>query len=77
MADNTAWAREQTYRVRDFYNVYTRGFSAEDFQRLFTRDTRDAYRYFSNAASIARHWPRCPGGSGPSSSPAGSSWPSP
>jgi hypothetical protein len=49
MADTNAWAREQTNRVRDFYNVYTRGFSAEAFQRLFTRDTRDAYRYFSNA----------------------------
>jgi hypothetical protein len=49
MADNTTWAREQTSRVRDFYNVYTRGFSAEAFERLFTRDTRDAYRYFSNA----------------------------
>ena len=49
MADNSTWTREQTSRVRDFYNVYTRGFSAEAFQRLFTRDTRDAYRYFSNA----------------------------
>jgi len=47
MADNRTWARDQTNRVRDFYNVYTRGFSAEEFQRLFTRDTRDAYRYFS------------------------------
>jgi hypothetical protein len=49
MADGSTWTREQTNRVRDFYNVYTRGFSAEAFQRLFTRDTRDAYRYFSNA----------------------------
>src|SRR5512137_1085543 len=49
MANSTDWAREQTSRVRDFYNVYTRGFSAEAFQRLFTRDTRDAYRYFSSA----------------------------
>jgi len=49
MADNTTWAREQASRVREFYDVYTRGFSAEAFQRLFTRDTRDAYRYFSNA----------------------------
>ena len=47
MADNKSWAREQASRVRDFYNVYTRGFSAEEFRRLFTRDTRDAYRYFS------------------------------
>jgi phosphoserine phosphatase RsbU/P len=53
MADNRSWAREQTSRVRDFYNVYTRGFSAEEFQRLFTRDTRDAYRYFSRG--IDRH----------------------
>ncbi len=49
MADNSTWSREQTSRVRDFYNINTRGFSAEAFQRLFTRDTRDAYRYFSNA----------------------------
>jgi hypothetical protein len=49
MANSTDWAREQTNRVREFYNVYTRGFSAEAFERLFTRDTRDAYRYFSNA----------------------------
>jgi hypothetical protein len=49
MAEHATWAREQTGRVRDFYNVYTRGFSAEAFQRLFTRDTRDAYRYFAGA----------------------------
>ena len=63
MADNSTWTREQTTRVRDFYNVYTRGFSAEAVQRLFTRDTRDAYRYFSNAVdreSLAsvRWWKR-------------------
>ena len=49
MADNATWTREQAKRIRDFYNVYTRGFSAEAFQRLFTHDTLDAYRYFSNA----------------------------
>jgi hypothetical protein len=49
MPDNTSWASQQSTRVRDFYDIYTRGFSAEAFQRLFTRDTRDAYRYFSNA----------------------------
>jgi len=49
MPDNTTWASQQSSRVRDFYNVYTRGFTAEAFERLFTRDTRDAYRYFSNA----------------------------
>jgi hypothetical protein len=49
MADNSTWTREQSSRVRDFYNAYTRGASVEAFERLFTRDTRDAYRYFSNA----------------------------
>ena len=49
MANSTDWSREQASRVRAFYDVYTRGFSTEAFQRLFTRDTRDAYRYFSNA----------------------------
>ncbi|MFO7691614.1 MAG: PP2C family protein-serine/threonine phosphatase [Vicinamibacterales bacterium] len=64
MADNSTWTREQTSRVREFYNVYTRGVSAEAFQRLFTRDTRDAYRYFSNAvdreALAALPWWRRP-----------------
>jgi len=27
--------------------MYTKGLTTEEFQRLFTRDTRDAYRYFS------------------------------
>ena len=63
MANSTDWSREQTSRVRDFYNVYTRGFSAEAFQRLFTRDTRDAYRYFSNtvdreALAVLPWWKR-------------------
>ena len=49
MPDSRTWAREQSKRVRDFYDVYTRGVSAEALQRLFTRDTRDAYRYFSGA----------------------------
>jgi hypothetical protein len=60
MTDSSTWSREQANRVRAFYDVYTRGFSAEAFQRLFTRDTRDAYRYFSNAvdreALVALPW---------------------
>jgi len=47
MADPKNWAQQQTDRVRDFYNIYTKGLTADDMQRLFTRDTRDAYRYFS------------------------------
>ena len=34
-------------RTREFFDLYTRDFSSGDFQRLFTRDTRDAYRFFS------------------------------
>ncbi len=34
-------------RTRKFFDLYTRDFSSSDFQRLFTHDTRDAYRFFS------------------------------
>src|SRR3972149_2651468 len=34
-------------QVRAFVNMYTKGLTTEEFQRLFTRDTRDAYRYFA------------------------------
>lgn len=33
-------------RARDIYRMYSRDLSAEDLQRLFTHDTRDAYRFF-------------------------------
>ncbi len=33
--------------VRAFVDMYTKGLTTEEFQRMFTRDTRDAYRYFS------------------------------
>ncbi|HVL68092.1 MAG TPA: PP2C family protein-serine/threonine phosphatase [Vicinamibacterales bacterium] len=39
--------RNQTYRARDLYEVYTRDLKTEDLQRLFTHDTRDAYRFFT------------------------------
>ena len=34
-------------RARTFVDTYTRGLTREDFQRLFTRDTREAYRFFA------------------------------
>jgi serine phosphatase RsbU (regulator of sigma subunit) len=34
-------------RLQDFVNNYTKDLKAEDMQRLFTRDTRDAYRFFT------------------------------
>jgi hypothetical protein len=30
-------------RLQDFFNTYTRDLTADDLQRLFTRDTREAY----------------------------------
>lgn len=34
-------------RAKQWFDTYTRDLSAEDVQRLFTHDTRDAYRFFS------------------------------
>jgi serine phosphatase RsbU (regulator of sigma subunit) len=34
-------------RARELFVTYTRDLSPEDLQRLFTDDTRDAYRYFT------------------------------
>jgi sigma-B regulation protein RsbU (phosphoserine phosphatase) len=37
----------QPSRLADFFNNYTKDVTAEDLQRLFTRDARDAYRFFT------------------------------
>lgn len=34
-------------RARELFETYTRDISLEDLQRLFTHDTRDAYRFFA------------------------------
>ncbi len=34
-------------RSRSFLDAYTQGLKREDLQRLFTRDTREAYRFFA------------------------------
>jgi len=39
--------RPRTSRLQDFFDTYTRDLKAEDLQRLFTRDTREAYRFFT------------------------------
>jgi serine phosphatase RsbU (regulator of sigma subunit) len=36
-----------TDQARRIYDMYARDLSAEDVQRLFTHDTRDAYRFFA------------------------------
>ena len=52
-------------QVRALYDTYTRDVSSEDLQRLFTHDTRDAYRFFTrgtDADAVARlpWWRRLP-----------------
>ena len=32
---------------QDFFDTYTQDLTADDLQRLFTRDTRDAYQFFT------------------------------
>jgi sigma-B regulation protein RsbU (phosphoserine phosphatase) len=39
--------KNHTTRAREIYEKYARDFSSEDLQRLFTHDTRDAYRFFT------------------------------
>jgi serine phosphatase RsbU (regulator of sigma subunit) len=34
-------------RLADFFDNYTKDLTAEDLQHLFTRDTRDAYKFFT------------------------------
>ena len=40
-------------RLGNFFDTYTRDLKAEDLQRLFTRDTREAYRFFARHIDIA------------------------
>ena len=42
-------------RARQLFDTYTRDFSAEDLQRLFTHDTRDAYRFFTRGSDEDRY----------------------
>jgi serine phosphatase RsbU (regulator of sigma subunit) len=34
-------------RLADFFDTYTKDLTADDLQRLFTRDARDAYKFFT------------------------------
>ena len=47
----------RTSRLNDFFDTYTKDLTADDLQRLFTRDTRDAYKFFTrgkDAEALAR-----------------------
>src|SRR5262245_12690710 len=47
---------------RTFFDQYTHGLTTADFQKLFTRDTPEAYRYFARGidhqAIAAKPWPK-------------------
>jgi serine phosphatase RsbU (regulator of sigma subunit) len=38
-------------RIADFFDNYTKDLKAEDLQRLFTRDARDAYKFFTRGVN--------------------------
>jgi len=42
-------------RARDLFDTYTRDLSRDDIQRLFTDDTRDAYRFFTRGHDEDRY----------------------
>jgi serine phosphatase RsbU (regulator of sigma subunit) len=52
-------------RARTLFDQYTQGLTPHDFQRLFTRDTPEAYRYFARHIDVEklaaepwyRRWP--------------------
>jgi serine phosphatase RsbU (regulator of sigma subunit) len=51
--------------ARDWFDTYTHDLSREDFERLFTQDTREAYRYFARGIDEERFaqlpwWKRLP-----------------
>lgn len=39
--------KRTTDRARELFDTYTRDVSRADLERLFTHDTRDAYRFFT------------------------------
>lgn len=47
MAARSGGARDAASKARAFFDTYTRDITREEVHRLFKRDTRDAYRYFS------------------------------
>lgn len=52
-------------RARELFDTYTRDFSPDDLHRLFTHDTRDAYRFFTRGLDDDRFgglplWKRVP-----------------
>jgi len=51
--------RSAPNRLADFFDTYTKDLKAEDLQRLFTRDTKEAYQFFTRGhdAEAFKHLP--------------------
>src|ERR1700681_4582608 len=45
--------RRARHRIQKFFETYTRDLKAEDLQRLFTRDTKEAYRFFARHIDVS------------------------
>jgi sigma-B regulation protein RsbU (phosphoserine phosphatase) len=45
--------RPARHRIAEFVETYTRDLKAEDLQRLFTRDTKEAYRFFARHIDVS------------------------
>src|ERR1044071_4068349 len=59
MRGSGARIRNLGARSWDFFDTYTKDLTAEDLQRLFTRDTRDAYKFFTRGLDPSvSHLPR-------------------
>jgi sigma-B regulation protein RsbU (phosphoserine phosphatase) len=39
-------------RLADFFETYTKDLTADDLQRLFTRDAREAYKFFTRGVDV-------------------------
>jgi phosphoserine phosphatase RsbU/P len=44
----------EPHRARDWFDTYTRDLSAEELQQLFTRDTAEAYRFYTRGLDEER-----------------------
>jgi len=44
--------RTRANRLGDFFDTYTKDLKAQDLQRLFTHDTRDAYKFFTRGVDL-------------------------
>ena len=62
-------------RAREFFAAYTQDLTGDDLSRVFTRDTPEAYRFFTRGID-QKAFRRCRGTAARPGSRRPSSWPS-